>query len=88
MKLCNIRDIKVYLQEREGWIMTTLDTGVLKTIRREHIVEHMINNPHGEYFMVSADYIDRFIQSQFRSPKLVEACKSELERRKRKRNEI
>jgi hypothetical protein len=67
MNLYDIHDVEVYLQEREGWVMTTVDGGVFKTIRREHICEHMANNPQGEYFMVSGDYIQIFIQNQFRA---------------------
>jgi hypothetical protein len=83
-----IDGIEIYLQKREGWVMTTVDRGVVKTIRREHIVEHMVNNPQGEYFIVSADYIQRFIQNQYKARKIIEACESEAGSRKRKRDEL
>jgi len=53
----NLYDIERYLLGRQGWVIATLHRGVLKTIRHKDISDYMVNNPGGEYFMVSADYI-------------------------------
>jgi hypothetical protein len=81
----DLHDIERYLLGRQGWVMTTLYRGVLRTIRHEEISDYMVHNPEGEYFMVSADYIQEFIQNQYKAQKVIEACESKVESRKRTR---
>jgi len=81
----DLYDIERYLLGRQGWVMATPHRGVLKTIRHEDIGDYMVNNPGGEYFMVSADYIQEFIQNQYKTRKVIEACESKVESRKRTR---
>jgi hypothetical protein len=53
-----------YLKEREGWTMMVLKRDVLKTIRFEHIVDHMrrANEEAGErkYFLIARHYTEQF----------------------------
>jgi hypothetical protein len=53
-------NMEEYLLGRKGWTMMFLRNRVVKTIRFNHIVEHMRRQEGEKYFLIARDYVEHF----------------------------